>query len=241
MPMDPEAERFLAGPPMPSRATDHDIQALLTGPALDHLVPVPGGRWVMVSRAEDTILIVYVLGDGTEVMSTTVHMATNPDVAADLCWQHVYGYPAAPLPEAPHAQSSVALNADGQMNSFSQTYLEAPSTNNTWGTGAIVHHSGGAPDSVSAELPVHDQFLRPVHDQDQSQVSLQAYDAPLAAQPESLQTVQGANMTENDSGDPPEFQNEDGLTFSTSPEVLQNGNLGGSDTDPHWNSFASSS
>lgn len=84
----------LNGSPMPVRATMQDIQALLNGEALNHLAPVPGGRWQMLSRVDNIILIAYVLENGTQVMTTTVNVAFDAQTAAGLCWQHIYNFPA---------------------------------------------------------------------------------------------------------------------------------------------------
>jgi hypothetical protein len=71
-----------------------DIHALLNGEALNHLAPVPGGRWQMLSRVDNIILVAYVLEDGTQVLTTTVNLAFDAQTAAGLCWQYIYNFPA---------------------------------------------------------------------------------------------------------------------------------------------------
>lgn len=79
-------------PPMPTRATEEDVQAILKGPALNHLAPVPGGKWRVLSRTMNAIEVAYVVNH-TQILAITVQLGANPALVTDQCWQHVYGYP----------------------------------------------------------------------------------------------------------------------------------------------------
>lgn len=81
-----------SGPSMPTTATKQDIEALLAGPVLDHLAPISGGRWKLVSQQSNNIVVAYRV-NGHEVFTTNVEMGANPDTVNDTCWQFVYGYP----------------------------------------------------------------------------------------------------------------------------------------------------
>jgi hypothetical protein len=77
-------------PPLPTSASEHDIRAVLTGEALSHLEPCPGGEWKFFSQNEDSIVIVYTMPDGTEVMRTIVDMAVTSEAAMHICWQYLH-------------------------------------------------------------------------------------------------------------------------------------------------------
>jgi hypothetical protein len=77
-------------PPLPTSASEHDIRAILTGEALRHLEPCPGGEWKFFSQNEDSIVVVYTMPDGTEVMRTIVDMAVTSEAATHICWQYLH-------------------------------------------------------------------------------------------------------------------------------------------------------
>ncbi|RSL52092.1 hypothetical protein CEP54_011088 [Fusarium duplospermum] len=162
-------------PKYPPRATNADIKALLAGPALRHLEPQPGGKWTLESRAHETILVKYSTRDGIELLRTTIHLAANPETAADLCWQHVYGYTPGQMivPNIPHASPEAQT-----LTSLGVRFMnpEAPDQSHVYGqphVGSNIHNTmppaGGLQSGYTlAEAPIMHpipQFLPSQHTQ----------------------------------------------------------------------------
>ncbi|KAM0413563.1 hypothetical protein ACHAPT_013660 [Fusarium lateritium] len=149
-------------PNFPPRATSTDIKALLTGPALRHLEPRPGGKWTLVSRVRDTIRVKYSTRDDIELLRTNVHLATNPETAADLCWKHVYGYTPGQIIvtnvpyTSPEAQSLTAADMEsidlGRLD-LSQDYDQPPVGSNI-GDSMPPATEIQFPDCASAQAPM---------------------------------------------------------------------------------------
>nr|QFP39880.1 mating type protein 1-2-9 [Fusarium udum] len=222
----------LNGPPMPGRATMQDIQALLNGEALNHLAPVPGGRWQMLSRVDNIILVAYVLEDGTQVLTTTVNIAFDAQTAAGLCWQHIYNFPATYNPglvwEDESSQAQPAMISNAQM-ATSAPMNQQP--NNTWTAGPTGAQAGGAPVLANPQLPVPYQPINnAVQGQQQPPNQAQALAAPDSGGMDPFQHTQPADM----SGDPPgdlsaysvaAFQDGSDAVFDAGQFVGQNGQI----------------
>ncbi|KAG5784721.1 hypothetical protein H9Q73_001625 [Fusarium xylarioides] len=218
----------LNGLPMPGRATMQDIQALLNGEALNHLAPVPGGRWQMLSRVDNIILVAYVLEDGTQVLTTTVNIAFDAQTAAGLCWQHIYNFPATYNPglvwEDESSQAQPAMISNAQM-ATSAPMNQQP--NNTWTAGPTGAQAGGAPVLANPQLPVPYQPINnAVQGQQQPPNQAQALAAPDSGGMDPFQHTQPADM----SGDPPgdlsaAFQDGSDTVFDAGQFVGQNGQI----------------
>ncbi|KAF4461436.1 mating type MAT1-2-3 [Fusarium albosuccineum] len=174
----------------PARATDEDITALLSGPALRHLEPRPGGQWNFHDRAEDTILVSYTTSDGLEPFYATVHLACDPGTATSLCYQHVYnwteGQPTmAPVPIVVPAPDTVMAGMQyeyAQMQPPLQTHAQAPASNNSAPSSTAVQASGDTPGQVAFQAQVS------------AQVSPQELHPPGMTQEQPGQNVQPMNM-----------------------------------------------
>nr|QFP39870.1 mating type protein 1-2-9 [Fusarium sacchari] len=222
----------LNSPPMPVRATMQDIQALLNGEALNHLAPVPGGRWQMLSRVDNIILIAYVLEDGSQVMTTTVNVAFDAQTAAGLCWQHIYNFPASYNPgvfwedESSQAQPAIISNA--------QIATSAPmdqQPNNTWTVGPTSAQAGGAPVLANPQLHApYQPIINNVQGQQQPDNQAQTLAAPDSGGMDLFQQTQPVDM----SGGPPgdlsaysvaAFQDGGDTAFDAGQFVGQNGQI----------------
>ncbi|KAL9567063.1 hypothetical protein ACKAV7_008832 [Fusarium commune] len=216
------------GSPMPGRATMQDIQALLNGEALNHLAPVPGGRWQMLSRVDNIILVAYVLEDGTQVMTTTVNLAFDTQTATGLCWQHIYNFPAAAYNpdgtwEDESSQAQPAISSDAQMA------ISAPmnqQVNNTWTAGPTVLQAGGAPVLANLQLPAPYQPINTVQDQQQPHNQAQALVAPGSGGMGPFQHTQPIDMSGGPPGDlSAAFQDGSDTIFDAGQFVGQNGQI----------------
>ncbi|KAJ4091054.1 hypothetical protein NW760_014475 [Fusarium oxysporum] len=220
------------GPPMPGRATMQDIQALLNGEALNHLAPVPGGRWQMLSRVDNIILVAYVLEDGTQFMTTTVNLAFDTQTATGLCWQHIYNFPA--------DKTSAAYNPDGTwedessqaqpaISSNAQMATSAPmnqQVNNTWTSGPTVLQAGGAPVLANLQLPAPYQPINTVQGQQQPHNQAQALVAPDSGGTGPFQHTQSIDMSGGPTGDlSAAFQDGSDTIFDAGQFVGQNGQI----------------
>ncbi|KAF4500159.1 mating type MAT1-2-3 [Fusarium agapanthi] len=222
----------LNDPPMPGRATMQDIQALLNGEALNHLAPVPGGRWQMLSRVDNIILVAYVLEDGTQVMTTTVNVAFDAQTAAGLCWQHIYNFPAGAynpglIWEDESSQAQPAIISNAQM-ATSAPMNQQP--NNTWTAGPTSAQPGGAPILANPQLPAPYQPINTVQGQQHPHNQAQALAAPDSGGMDLFQVTQPVDM----SGDPPgdlsaysvaAFQGGSETVFDAGQFVDQNGQI----------------
>nr|AEP03819.1 mating type protein MAT1-2-3 [Fusarium thapsinum]QFP39876.1 mating type protein 1-2-9 [Fusarium thapsinum] len=222
----------LNGPPMAGRATMQDIHGLLNGEALNHLAPVPGGRWQMLSRVDNIILVAYVLEDGTQVLTTTVNLAFDAQTAAGLCWQYIYNFPAAYNPgviwEDESSQAQPAMISNAQM-ATSAPMNQQP--NNTWTAGPTGAQAGGASVLANPQLPVPYQPINnTVQGQQQPHNQAQALAAPDSGEIDLFQHTQPVDM----SGDPPgdhsaysvaAFQDGSDTAFDAGQFVGQDGQI----------------
>ncbi|KAG5768441.1 hypothetical protein H9Q72_004048 [Fusarium xylarioides] len=212
---------------MPGRATMQDIQALLNGEALNHLAPVPGGRWQMLSRVDNIILVAYVLEDGTQVLTTTVNIAFDAQTAAGLCWQHIYNFPATYNPglvwEDESSQAQPAMISNAQM-ATSAPMNQQP--NNTWTAGPTGAQAGGAPVLANPQLPVPYQPINnAVQGQQQPPNQAQALAAPDSGGMDPFQHTQPADMSGDPPGDLSAFQDGSDTVFDAGQFVGQNGQI----------------
>ncbi|KAM6535626.1 hypothetical protein FALCPG4_005176 [Fusarium falciforme] len=163
-------------PKFPPHATNADIKALLTGPALRHLEPQPGGKWTLESRAHETILVKYSTRDGIELLRTTIHLAANPETAADLCWQHVYGYTPGQMvvPNVPHTSPEAQALTSLEARYMDLEPLDLPHVYGQPHVGSNIHDTMPptdelqSPNYTSAEAPIMHpmpQSLPPQHTQ----------------------------------------------------------------------------
>ncbi|KAF4440889.1 mating type MAT1-2-3 [Fusarium acutatum] len=217
----------LNSPPMPGRATMQDIQALLNGEALNHLAPVPGGRWQMLSRVDNIILVAYVLEDGTQVLTTTVNVAFDAQTAAGLCWQHIYNFPAAAynpgvIWEDESSQAQPAIISNAQM-ATSAPMNQQP--NNTWTAGPTGAQAGGAPVLANPQLPVPYQPINTVQGQQQPHSQAQALAAPDSGEMDLFQHAQPVDMSGDPPGDLFAFQGGSDTVFDAGQFVGQNGQI----------------
>nr|QFP39872.1 mating type protein 1-2-9 [Fusarium siculi] len=223
----------LNSPPMPVRATMQDIQALLNGEALNHLAPVPGGRWQMLSRVDNIILIAYVLEDGTQVMTTTVNVAFDAQTAAGLCWQHMYNFPAAAynpgvLWEDESSQAQPAIISNAQMGTPASMNQQP---NNTWTAGPIDAQAGGAPVLANPQLPApYQPIINNVQGQQQPHNQAQTLAAPDSGGMDPFQHTQPVDMSVDPSGDlsgkfAVAFQDGGSTVFDAGQFVGQNGQI----------------
>ncbi|KAI1037851.1 hypothetical protein LB505_001432 [Fusarium chuoi] len=223
----------LNGSPMPVRATMQDIQALLNGEALNHLAPVPGGRWQMLSRVDNIILIAYVLENGTQVMTTTVNVAFDAQTAAGLCWQHIYNFPADKISAAYNpgliwedesSQAQPAIISNAQMATSAPMNQQS---NNTWTASPTDAQAGGAPVLANPQLPApYQPISNNVQGQQQPHNQAQTLAAPDSGGMALFQHTQSVDM----SGDPPgdlsaAFQDGGGTVFDAGQFVDQNGQI----------------
>ncbi|QPC70159.1 hypothetical protein HYE68_000911 [Fusarium pseudograminearum] len=225
-----------SGPSMPTTATKQDIEALLAGPVLDHLAPISGGRWKLVSQQANNIVVAYRV-NGREVFTTTVEMGANPDTVNDTCWQFVYGYP-----------SGVPLLPDGVLQewtppvtnvrippqdfgSMSQIYNQMLDANEIMATGAAPIRQGDTfPAPADVQLPEADDFSISMLDQAQAQV----HDDALMSGMESFQNTQSANMAGFEPDDYTAFQNMDDLApGGPNPFMFPGGTGDEADASPH--------
>ncbi|KAH7264762.1 mating type protein MAT1-2-3 [Fusarium redolens] len=212
------------GSPMPARATMQDIQALLNGEALNHLAPVPGGRWQMLSRVNNIILVAYVLEDGTQVMTTTVNLAFDAETATTLCWQHIYNFPAGCNPDGTWADESP--QAPPAINSNVQMATSAPmnqQVDNTWTAGPTVLQAGGAPVLAIPQLDASYQPINTVQGQQQPHEQAQALVAPGSGAMGPFQHAQPIDMAGGQPGDLSAFQDGSHTIFDAGQFVAQNG------------------
>nr|QFP39862.1 mating type protein 1-2-9 [Fusarium nisikadoi] len=231
----------VSGPPMPGRATMQDIQALLNGEALNHLASVPGGRWQMLSRVDNTILVAYVLEDGTQVMTTTVNLAFDAQTATGLCWQHIYNFPAAAYNpdgtwEDESAQVQPAISSNAQMATSAPMNQQM---NNTWTAGPTILQDGGAPVLVNLQLPAPYQSINTVQGQQQSHNQAQALVAPGSGVMDPFQHTQPIDMSGGPQGDlsaysVSAFQEGSDTIFDAGQFVSQNGQI---QNIHQWQSF----
>ncbi|KAG5797773.1 hypothetical protein H9Q69_003222 [Fusarium xylarioides] len=204
-----------------------DIQALLNGEALNHLAPVPGGRWQMLSRVDNIILVAYVLEDGTQVLTTTVNIAFDAQTAAGLCWQHIYNFPATYNPglvwEDESSQAQPAMISNAQM-ATSAPMNQQP--NNTWTAGPTGAQAGGAPVLANPQLPVPYQPINnAVQGQQQPPNQAQALAAPDSGGMDPFQHTQPADMSGDPPGDLSAFQDGSDTVFDAGQFVGQNGQI----------------
>nr|QFP39878.1 mating type protein 1-2-9 [Fusarium tupiense] len=222
----------LNDPPMPGRATMQDIQALLNGEALNHLAPVPGGRWQMLSRVDNIILVAYVSEDGTQVMTTTVNVAFDAQTAAGLCWQHIYNFPAAPynpglIWEDESSQAQPAIISNAQM-ATSAPMNQLP--NNTWTAGPTSAQPGGAPILANPQLPAPYQPINTVQGQQHPHNQAQTLAAPDSGGMDLFQVTQPVDMSGDPQGDlsaysVAAFQDGNETVFDAGQFVGQNGQI----------------
>nr|AEP03834.1 mating type protein MAT1-2-3 [Fusarium konzum] len=222
----------LNDPPMPGRATMQDIQALLNGEALNHLAPVPGGRWQMLSRVDNIILVAYVLDDGTQVMTTTVNVAFDAQTAAGLCWQHIYNFPAAPynpglIWEDESSQAQPAIISNAQM-ATSAPMNQLP--NNTWTAGPTSSQPGGAPILANPQLPAPYQPINTVQGQQHPHNQAQTLASPDSGGMDLFQVTQPVDMSGDPQGDfsaysVAAFQDGNETVFDAGQFVGQNGQI----------------
>ncbi|RGP63551.1 mating type mat1-2-3 [Fusarium longipes] len=246
----PQAEARASSPDrpsMPTRATAHDIRAILSGPALGHLAPVPGGRWRLVSQTMNSIVVAYHVNHRA-VLTTTIQMGANPALVTDQCWQYVYGYPtgvASLVDGALPAWTPPVFNVGNQAQereSLTQLYNQMLDANSIMATGVSLHRSGGLPSSSDTHLPEVDDFSASMLDHEGTQSQAQAPNEPVAAHMVSLQNTHPVNMAENESGDIPAFQNLDNSMLSGANSFMfHDGNGDEVNANPQWNSFSETS
>ncbi|KAL4721920.1 hypothetical protein ACLX1H_011112 [Fusarium chlamydosporum] len=232
------------GPSMPTRATEHDIRALLSGPALNHLAPVPGGRWKEVSRTMNAIEVEYIV-NRTRVLTTTIQLGANPALVTDQCWQHVYGYPTGmaslvdgALQEWTPPVSNVTNRAE-EMESLAQMYNQVLDANSIMATGAPVHQSGASPAPLDAHLQESDHFATSILDQEQSHNQIQVPDESVVPHVGPFQNTQSINMTVNEQGDVSAFQDMiNSIHATTNPFIFHGSNEDEANANLHWSSFA---
>ncbi|KAF5620928.1 mating type MAT1-2-3 [Fusarium sp. NRRL 52700] len=215
-----------------------DIQALLNGEALNHLAPVTGGRWQMLSRVDNIILVAYVLGDGTQVMTTTVDIAFDAQTAAALCWQHIYNFPAdsdemsaaynpGVIWEDESSQAPPAIISNAQM-ATSTPMNQQP--NNTWTAGPTSAQAGGAPILANPQLPAPYQPINTVQGQQHPHNQAQALAAPDSGGIDLFQHTQPVDMSGNPPGEVSAysvaaFQDGSDTVFDAGQFVGQNGQI----------------
>ncbi|RBA14782.1 hypothetical protein FPRO05_13327 [Fusarium proliferatum] len=204
-----------------------DIQALLNGEALNHLAPVYGGRWQMLSRVDNIILIAYVLEDGTQVMTTTVNVAFDAQTAAGLCWQHIYNFPAASNPgvfwEDESSQAQPAIISNAQMAN-SAPMDQQP--NNTWTAGPTGAQAGGAPVLANPQLHApYQPIINNVQGQQQPDNQAQTLAAPDSGGMDLFQQTQPVDMSGGPPGDLSVFQDSGDTVFDAGQFVGQNGQI----------------
>ncbi|KAJ4140411.1 hypothetical protein NW768_001772 [Fusarium equiseti] len=224
---------------MPTRATEEDVQAILKGPALNHLAPVPGGKWRVLSRTMNAIEVAYVVNH-TQILAITVQLGANPALVTDQCWQHVYGYPTASLVDGALQEweppvSNVGNRAE-EMESLTQMYNQVLDANSIMATGTIVRQTDTSPTSLNVPLSEPDHFPTSTvnHEQPYSQAQIHV---PVVAQVGSFQQTQATNISGHDTGVVPAFQDMADSMHATLPFISHDGHVNGSDDNPRWDSF----
>ncbi|KAG8671787.1 hypothetical protein FPOAC2_05147 [Fusarium poae] len=234
------------GPAMPTKATKHDIDAILNGSALNHLAPISGGRWKLVSQHYNTIVVAYHV-NRRAVFTTTVQIGTNPDTVNNQCWQYVYGYPTAVasltdggLQEWTPPVSNIGNRAE-EVASLTQTYNQILDANHIMATGAPLRQSGVFPGPIDAQLPEAGDFSISMLDQAQPQSQAQEHNETIVSDVGSFHNMQSLNMAGVEPGDFTAFQNvDDSAHGGINPIMLHDGNDDEADISPHWNSFSES-
>lgn len=74
-----------------------NMAELLSGPALRHLEPHPGGLWTLTGQQQDSYTIAYVMEGRGEAVYYTVQACTNEADVRQHCGSHIYDVPGGKL------------------------------------------------------------------------------------------------------------------------------------------------
>ncbi|CAJ0548280.1 Ff.00g050340.m01.CDS01 [Fusarium sp. VM40] len=193
-------------PPLPTSASEHDIRAVLTGEALSHLEPCPGGEWKFFSQNEDSIVVVYTMPDGTEVMRTIVDMAVTPEAATHICWQYLHSPNAGFNPGA--SIQNYTPNLSPEYHSYvMQLNQQFADLNNAWQSHTVVPQSLVMPGPTNAQLSNSGQIPTQAPGQAQPLTQFQASNASLTMPMGPFQNMQPMNVAPNGFGNVAAFQN----------------------------------
>ncbi|KAM0267663.1 hypothetical protein ACHAPA_005714 [Fusarium lateritium] len=219
-------------PPLPTTASEHDIRAVLTGEALRHLEPCPGGEWKFFSQNEDSIVVVYTMPDGTEVMRTIVDMAVTAEAATHVCWQYLHS----PVPGF-NAGASLQNNTPEHNTHMMQMYQQFGNLSNVWAANNVVPGSFVLPGPANAQLSASGQFPTQVHGQAQPLAQFQAPNASLTIPMGPFQSMQPMNVPPNGFGNFAAFQNGNASAPGTNILPPQDGNDEAANPGSAWGPF----
>ncbi|KAF5674899.1 mating type MAT1-2-3 [Fusarium heterosporum] len=237
--MTSQSARPQGGTEMPPNASATDVRALLTGNALRHLEPYPGGQWKLLSQTGDSIFVVYVLDDGTEVMTTTIIMAVTPDNAAQFCWPYLHSFPDGkysrfdPGVTLPEDRSPAAYDFPND----TQMHQQAGDLNSVWAADTAVQQAGVPGASANAQLLVSDQYPTLDHHLPQPPDFMQIADGALMMPMESFQSTQPINVSLDGQGDFSAFQSGEDAAATASSLVSHGENVEGVNAEFGWGSF----